>query len=133
MNLPSELISMDKEQMKTDTSLFSGLGLALIGTTCCALPIALVTLGMGGAVASVVSAMPWLTTLSQHKAIIFSLTTAVLIFSYWRLHSIKACSLADKYRLRWQKAVLWSSSVILLLSLFAAYVLLPITLWLERL
>ena len=35
---------MDKEQMKTDTSLFSGLGLALIGTTCCALPIALVTL-----------------------------------------------------------------------------------------
>ena len=133
MNLPSELISMDKEQMKTDTSLFSGLGLALIGTTCCALPIALVTLGMGGAVASVVSAMPWLTTLSQHKAIIFSLTTAVLIFSYWGLHSIKACSLADKYRLRWQKAVLWSSSVILLLSLFAAYVLLPITLWLERL
>ena len=41
---------MDKEQMKTDTSLFSGLGLALIGTTCCALPIALVTLGMGSAV-----------------------------------------------------------------------------------
>lgn len=119
--------------MKTDTSLFSGLGLALIGTTCCALPIALVTLGMGGAVASMVSAMPWLTTLSQHKVIIFSLTTAVLIFSYWRLHSIKACSLADKYRLRWQKAVLWSSSAILLLSLFAAYVLLPITLWLERL
>lgn len=133
MNLPSELISMDKEQMKTDTSLFSGLGLALIGTTCCALPITLVTLGMGSAVVSMASAMPWLTTLSQYKAIIFSLTTGVLIFSYWRLHSIKACSLADKYRLRWRKAVLWSSSVILLLSLFAAYVLLPITLWLERL
>ena len=124
---------MDKEQMKTDTSLFSGLGLALIGTTCCALPIALVTLGMGSAVVSMVSAMPWLTTLSQYKAIVFSLTTAVLIFSYWRLHRIKACSLADKYRLRWQKAVLWSSSAILLLSLFAAYVLLPITQWLERL
>ncbi len=133
MNLPSELISMDKEQMKTDTSLFSGLGLALIGTTCCALPIALVTLGAGGAVASMVSAMPWLTTLSQHKVIIFSLTTGVLIFSYWRLHQIKVCSLADKYHMRWQKAVLWSSSAILLLSLFAAYALLPITLWLERL
>ena len=119
--------------MKTDTSLFSGLGLALIGTTCCALPIALVTMGLGSAVASMVSAMPWLTTLSQYKSIIFSLTTLVLIFSYWRLHRIKACSLADKYRVRWQRAVLWSSSAILLSSLFAAYALLPITLWLERL
>ena len=124
---------MNTEQMKTDTSLFSGQGLALIGTTCCALPIVLVALGLGSAVASMVAVMPWLTTLSQYKVVTFSLTAAVLFYSYWRLHRIKVCSLADKRRLRWQKTVLWVSSVILLVSIFAAYALLPLTLWLEGL
>ncbi|MBR9910268.1 MAG: hypothetical protein GYB33_07945 [Gammaproteobacteria bacterium] len=122
---------MNTEQFKTNTSLFSGLGLALIGTTCCALPIALVALGLGSAVASMVAAMPWLTTFSQYKVVTFSLTASVLFYCYWRLHRISACTLADKRRLRWQKAVLWASTVILLVSLFAAYALLPLTLWLE--
>jgi len=122
---------MDTEQIKTDTSLFSALGLALIGTTCCALPIVLVALGLGSAVASVVSVMPWLTTLSQYKVVIFSLTALVLAYSYWRLYWVKVCSLADQRRLRWQKAVLWISLAIVVLSLFAAYALLPLTLWLE--
>jgi len=120
---------MNTEKMKTDTSLISGLGLAIIGTTCCALPIVLVALGLGSAVASMVAVMPWLTTLSQYKVITFSLTAAVLIYSYWRLHRIKVGSLADKSRLRWQKAILWASTVILLVALFAAYALLPLTLW----
>jgi hypothetical protein len=120
---------MNTEQIKTDTSLFSGLGLAFVGTTCCALPIVLVALGLGSAVASMVAVMPWLTTLSQYKVATFSITAAVLVYSYWRLHRIKVCALADKKRLRWQKVVFWASTVILLLSLFAAYALLPITLW----
>ena len=120
---------MNTEKMKTDTSLISGLGLAIIGTTCCALPIVLVALGLGSAVASMGAVMPWLTTLSQYKVITFSLTAAVLIYSYWRLHRIKVCSLADKSRLRWQKAILWASTMILLVALFAAYALLPLTLW----
>ena len=77
---------MNTEQAKTDTSLFSGLGLALIGTTCCALPIVLVALGLGSAVASMVAVMPWLTTLSQYKVVTFSLTAAALVYGYWRLH-----------------------------------------------
>lgn len=124
---------MDTERMKTTTSLYSGLGLALVGTTCCALPIAMVALGLGGAVASMVSVMPWLTTLSQYKAVTFSLTALVLIYCGWRLHRVRVCSLEDKRHLRWQNAVLWSSATILLLSLFAAYALLPITQWLEGL
>ena len=124
---------MNTEQAKTDTSLFSGLGLALIGTTCCALPIVLVALGLGSAVASMVAVMPWLTTLSQYKVVTFSLTAAALVYSYWRLHRINVCSLADKKRLRWQKVVLWSSTAILLLSFVAAYALMPLTLWWESL
>lgn len=59
---------MKRENLSTNTSLASGFGLALLGTTCCALPIVLVTLGMGSVVASVVSALPVLAWLSQYKA-----------------------------------------------------------------
>jgi len=52
------------ENIKTNSSLLGGFGLALLGTTCCALPIALVSLGMGGAVASMMSAVPMLAWLS---------------------------------------------------------------------
>src|SRR3546814_15049884 len=40
--------------LKTDSAVFSGFGLALLGTACCALPFTLVALGMGGVVASTV-------------------------------------------------------------------------------
>lgn len=123
---------MDRDQIKTDASLFSGLGLVLLGTTCCALPITLVTFGLGSAVASMVSALPWLTTLSQYKSVTFSLTGLVLAYSYWRLRQVKICSLADKHRLRWQKRLLFISAVILAVSLLAAYALLPLTLWMEN-
>ena len=125
-------MSMNNEQIKARASLFSGLGLALIGTTCCALPIVLVALGLGSAVASMVAVMPWLTTLSQYKIVTFSLTAAVLLYNHWRLRRLSLCSLADKQRLRWQKTVLLLSTAILLVSVFAAYALLPLTLWLEN-
>lgn len=118
--------------MKTNTSLLSGFGLALVGTTCCTLPIALVVLGMGGAVASMVSAMPWLSTLSQYKAITFSFTAIILTYSFRRLHGVTVCSRNDNYRLMWQRTLLWISIAILAVSLFAAYALLPLMLWWEK-
>ncbi|HEX6495617.1 MAG TPA: hypothetical protein VF018_09050, partial [Acidobacteriaceae bacterium] len=41
---------------------------------CCALPSVLVLLGMGTAVASLLSAAPWLVSLSRHKAWTFSIS-----------------------------------------------------------
>lgn len=149
---------MNSEQVKTNTSLLSGFGLALIGTTCCALPIVLVTLGMGSVVASVVSVLPWLAWLSQYKAITFSVTALVLAYSGWRLRSFnrvthkfagsefgrpqdgpqaepqgrgEQCSIEDGKRLKWQKRLLRISAAIFGIAVFAAYALLPITLWLE--
>ena len=52
-------------QRGAGASVFSALGLTLLGTTCCALPITLIALGAGGAVASVTSALPWLVALSE--------------------------------------------------------------------
>lgn len=55
---------------------------ALLATTCCALPSLLVTLGLGGAVASVVSAVPAVTWLSAHKAWVFAVV-GLLLAATW--------------------------------------------------
>lgn len=125
---------MVSERVKTNTSLLSSFGLALIGTTCCALPIVLVTLGMGSMVASAVSVLPWMVWLSQYKAITFSVTALLLAYSGWRLRQINLsarCSIEDGKRLKWQKRLLSVSAVIFVTAVFAAYALLPIMLWLE--
>jgi len=120
--------------IKTDSAVFSGFGLALLGTTCCALPIALVALGLGGVVASMVSALPWLAALSKYKAITFSLTAIVLAYSAWRLRQMGRagqCDIADGKRLRWQRRLLGLSTALFIIAVFAAYALLPIMLWLD--
>src|SRR5437879_13808547 len=48
-------------------SLFTSLGTLL----CCALPSLLVLFGLGATVASVLSAAPWLVTMSHHKHWVF--------------------------------------------------------------
>jgi hypothetical protein len=125
---------VDRENIKTNSSVLGGFGLALLGTTCCALPIALVSLGMGGVVASLVAALPWLAWLSRYKAITFAITAAVLAYSWWRLRRTQLsahCSLEDGRRLQWQKRLLGGSTVIFAISVLTAYLLLPVTLWLE--
>ena len=59
-------------------SVFSAVGMTLLGTTCCALPITLVALGAGGAVASMASTLPWLVALSEYKLATFGVTAAAL-------------------------------------------------------
>tara|TARA_R110001599_G_C12272072_1_gene661600 strand:+ start:2060 stop:2473 length:414 start_codon:yes stop_codon:yes gene_type:complete len=118
----------------TNASLGGGLGLALLGTTCCALPIVLVSLGMGSVVASVVSVVPWVAWLSQYKTITFSITASVLTYNAWRLHRLNRnaqCSIKEGRRLKWQKRVLGISALIFGIAVFASYALLPLTLWLE--
>ncbi|MCJ8303561.1 hypothetical protein [Shewanella sp.] len=122
---------LNRDKLTTNASLLGGLGLALIGTTCCALPIILVALGMGSAVAAMVSTLPWLVTVSQYKHITFALTAIILAYSFWRLTRITACKLGSQNTLKWQRRALWLSSVILILSLFTAYLLLPLSLWLD--
>jgi mercuric ion transport protein len=51
-------------------SLFASLGTLV----CCALPSVLVLIGLGAAVASALSAAPWLVTLSRHKEWVFAIT-----------------------------------------------------------
>ncbi len=57
--------------------LFTSIGTLL----CCALPALLVTLGMGAALAGLVSNIPFLITLSEHKAWVFGSAGILIIFS----------------------------------------------------
>ena len=120
-----------REPRGAGTSVASTLLLSLVGTTCCALPITLIALGAGGAVASLASSAPWLIALSKYKALTFGATAALLGYSWWRLRRVTECSVADARRLRWQRRTLVAAAAILAVSVFAAYALLPITLWLD--
>ena len=107
-------------------SVWSSLGLALVGTTCCALPITLVALGAGGAVASLASNAPWLIALSKYKGWTFAATAAVQAYAWWRQRNAENCGIDDARRLRWQRRVLIGSTALLLISLVAAYAAFPL-------
>ncbi len=105
--------------------------LALTGATCCALPIALVALGLGGVVASAASALPWLGVLAEYKAVTFGLTALILGYSWWRIQRSSLCETGERGRLRAQKIILWVISALFAASVFAAYALFPLTLFLD--
>ena len=100
---------------------------------CCALPIVLVTLGMGAAVASLTSSFPLLITLSRYKVWVFAVSGVLLAVSFWLTYrSGRACP-ADPAlaRLceqagRWNRRILWASIIIWSLGFFAAFLALPL-------
>ena len=63
-----------RETIGPTLALFTSLGTLL----CCALPALLVTLGLGAAMAGLVSAVPELVWLSEHKAWVFGLSGAMI-------------------------------------------------------
>jgi len=105
---------------------------------CCALPIFLVTLGLGATVAAMTSTFPFLIILSQHKAWVFTFSGLMLGFSGWLLYRPgrscptdmalgQACS-----RLHvWNRRIYWTTIVLWLIGFFAAYMALPLRIWLE--
>lgn len=98
--------------------------------TCCALPILLVTLGLGAAVASVAGAAPWLITLSMYKGWVFAVSGVLIAASAWAVYRpgracpadpefAAACERADK----WNRRFIWVSGVMWCVGFFAAFVL----------
>ena len=72
-----------KQIIVPSLSLFTSFGTLL----CCALPALFVALGMGAALAGLISSAPWLTALSDHKAAVFTVAGTMLILSaflQWR-------------------------------------------------
>ena len=96
--------------------------------TCCALPITLVALGLGSAVASMASAAPWLITLSMYKGWIFAVSGTLIIASGWVVYRpgrvcpvdpklAAACAQADK----WNKRFILISGAMWFVGFFSAF------------
>jgi mercuric ion transport protein len=102
---------------------------------CCALPSVLVLLGMGTAVASLLSAAPWLVTLSRHKIWTFSISGVMITMSFVMTYLIaprlqgEACKADDPTCGEVSKVsriLLWGSAAIWSCGFFVAYLLGPI-------
>jgi len=106
---------------------------------CCAIPITLVTLGMGATVASMVSTFPFLITLSAHKPWVFGISALLLAISgYMMYRPNRACpsdpqlgALCEKSH-RWNKIIFCLSLSLWGIGFFAAFLALPIQIWFER-
>lgn len=97
---------------------------------CCALPILLVSLGFGAAVASIATAAPWLIQLSLYKGWVFAISGALILLAAWSVmragrscptdpQLAKACEKADQ----WNRRFILLSAALWCVGFFAAYVL----------
>ena len=95
---------------------------------CCAIPIVLVSLGLGTAVATMASSAPWLITLSQYKAWMFLASGLLIGLSAWAVYRpgrqcptdpelAAACQRAD----RWNRRFISVSSGMWVIGFIAAY------------
>ncbi len=105
---------------------------------CCALPIFLVTLGLGAVSASLFANLPFLVTLAQYKAWMFAGSGGVLTLAAWLLfRSGRVCpadpDLAEQCEKahRWNTRFFWVSVGIWAAGFGTAYLALPVYLWLE--
>jgi len=96
---------------------------------CCALPTFLVGLGMGAAVGGLVSAVPQLIWLSQHKDILFIFCAVMLGiagFFQWQARKL-ACPIDPKLAQActdargWSFVLYWISVVFFIIGVFFAY------------
>ena len=104
---------------------------------CCALPIALVTLGLGSAVAALTSNLPILITLSRHKTWVFAVSGLMLAIAWWVSTRNRQCPADPELRILCEKAARWNRRLLILgmavwgIGFAAAYLALPVVRWLE--
>ena len=105
---------------------------------CCALPIILVTVGLGAVSAALFSNFPFLADLARQKIWFFSGSFMLLAFAAWALYRPgRTCPtdpvLAQKCTAagRWNKRLVWGSASIWVLGFAAAYLALPVLEWID--
>ena len=68
-----------RQTLLPSLSLFTSLSTLI----CCALPALLVTIGLGAALAGLISIAPWLTVISEYKMALFAVAGVTLCLSTW--------------------------------------------------
>ena len=131
----TEIAGRIREGAVTFFTLFTSTGTLI----CCALPIMLVGLGLGAAMAGLTSAFPWMVTLSQHKVWVFAGSGLLLALSGWMVYRsgrtcpadpklAKLCNTMDK----WNRRIVLFSATVWVIGFFTAYLALPLRIWLEQ-
>ena len=125
-------VNTENSSLWSYLSLFTSLSTLL----CCALPSLLVLLGLGATVASFLSAVPWLVTLSLHKNWVFAVSGTLIALSFLQMYLLarrmlqnQACAPHDaacRSASRFSRIVLWFSAAIYACGFFVAYILGPI-------
>ena len=105
---------------------------------CCALPILLVSLGLGATVAAITSSFPVLIILSENKIWIFLMSGSLLVVSALLMRRAKGMCPSDSAAAsRCQHVKLWNqrlwfiAATIWIIGFVASYIALPVMQWLE--
>jgi hypothetical protein len=115
-----------------------GIGLIALATTsgtlvCCALPVLLVTLGMGVVVSGLVGNFPFLVMLTHYKLELFAVSAGLMGLSGWLMYRQgRTCPndpvlgvLCERLQTR-SRLLYWLSIALWAVGFFASYLLLPI-------
>jgi hypothetical protein len=128
------MIMDTQEQRLTWLALFVSTGTLI----CCALPIALVSLGLGATAAAMSTSLPFLVSLSLHKIWVFGGSALLLVLAAWALYRSGRTCPADpelaalcERTLAWNRRVFWGAMVLWGIGFFAAYLALPIRIWMD--
>ena len=104
---------------------------------CCALPIILVTFGLGATVAAITTSFPILVAIAQHKTWMFAGSGALLLSGWLMYRAGRACPADPKlgrlcdHTQVWNRRIFGSSVILWGVGLFAAYLALPLRMWLD--
>lgn len=109
---------------------FFGLFTSVSTILCCALPIILVTLGIGAVFANLTASLPFITWLAERSLYLFTIATNLLLIGgYFIFIKPQTCP-ADKKLAeicnktkKFNKIVWWMSIIILAISFFFKYIL----------
>jgi hypothetical protein len=134
----NEIAKKNSSALLSYFSLFSSVGTLL----CCALPSLLVLAGLGASVASTLSSLPWLVTLSHHKLWTFGTSGVLIAASFANMYYVaprqrrQACSPenqdACEVASRFSRALLWVSAALYIAGFLVAFLLGPILTRLDR-
>jgi len=116
-------------------TLFSSTGTLI----CCALPIILVTLGLGASVAALTNAFPFLIFLSIHKIWVFAISGLLLIVTAWLIYRPNRSCPTDaeldnlcNQTQTWNLRIFWLSACIWIVGFIAAFLALPLLVFFEN-
>lgn len=125
-------------EIKTTGITFVTLILSVGTLFCCVLPILLVSLGLGAAVASLISQYPIITTLSHYNLWIFISSALLLMFTAWLLwRPSRSCPADPKLAalcgriLVVNKWIFGIALVIWSIGFLVTYIILPLWIWIE--